>query len=100
MEAATKSDYDLHSAVTFFLVGVGVGSVLALVFNPKHRVVLQGINRWRRAVDAPFGPVGLVHGGHYEKSTPKSDVGIAFGFRDLSARPSVRRKRGDGRNSI
>jgi len=49
MEGATKSEYDLYSAVTFFLVGVGVGSVLALVFNPRPRVALEGINSWRRA---------------------------------------------------
>ena len=49
MENATRSEYDLHSAVTFFLVGVGVGSVLALVFNPRHRVKLEAINTRRRA---------------------------------------------------
>jgi hypothetical protein len=49
MEHTVKSDYDLYSAVTFFLLGVGVGSVLALVFNPRHRVALEGINTWRRA---------------------------------------------------
>jgi len=49
MEDTVKSDHDLYSAVTFFLVGVGVGSVLALVFNPRHRIALEGINTWRRA---------------------------------------------------
>jgi hypothetical protein len=50
MKGAKKGGYDLHSAITFFLVGVGVGSVLALVFNPRHRVALDGINSsWRRA---------------------------------------------------
>jgi len=49
MENATKGEYDLHSAVTFFLVGLGVGSVLALVFNPGHRVALEAINSRRRA---------------------------------------------------
>lgn len=49
MENATKSEYDLYSAVTFFLVGLGVGSVLALVFNPRHRVELEAINSWQRA---------------------------------------------------
>lgn len=50
MERATKSEYDLYSAVTFFLVGVGVGSVLALVFNPRQRGALEAINSsWRRA---------------------------------------------------
>jgi len=49
MDDALKSEYDLYSAVTFFLVGVGVGSVLALVFNPRHRAALEGINGGRRA---------------------------------------------------
>jgi hypothetical protein len=36
MEGATnKNEYDLNSAVTFLLVGLGIGSVLALAFNPK-----------------------------------------------------------------
>jgi hypothetical protein len=45
MEGATKRQYDLYSAVTFFLVGVGVGPVLALVCNPKQRVALEGIRK-------------------------------------------------------
>jgi hypothetical protein len=49
MEGAMKSEYDLYSAVTFFLVGIGVGSVLALVFNPRQRVELEAINTGRRA---------------------------------------------------
>jgi thiosulfate reductase cytochrome b subunit len=49
MENGIKSEYDVHSAVIFFLVGMGIGSVLALVFNPRHRVALEGINSWRRA---------------------------------------------------
>jgi len=49
MESATKSEYDLSSAVTFFLVGVGVGSILALVFSPRQRVALEAINSSRRA---------------------------------------------------
>jgi uncharacterized membrane protein YraQ (UPF0718 family) len=37
MEGATnESKYDLHSAITFLLVGLGIGSVLAIVFNPKQ----------------------------------------------------------------
>ena len=46
MKTATKSEYDLYPAVTSFLVGIG--SVLALVFHPRHRVELEGINSWRR----------------------------------------------------
>jgi hypothetical protein len=45
-----KSEYDLHSAVTFLLVGLGVGSFLAIVFNPKQRVApegIKGISSWR-----------------------------------------------------
>jgi hypothetical protein len=49
MEPATTREYDVHSAITFFLVGVGVGSLLTIVFNPKNRVTLEGINGWRRA---------------------------------------------------
>jgi len=45
MEGATKIEYDMYSAVTFFLVGVGVGSVLALLFNPKQRLALEAIHR-------------------------------------------------------
>jgi hypothetical protein len=44
-----KSEYDLYSAVTFLLVGLGIGSVLAIVFNPSQRVAIDGINRWRTA---------------------------------------------------
>jgi len=44
-----KSEYDLCSAITFLLVGLGIGSVLAIVFNPKQRVALEGINSWRTA---------------------------------------------------
>jgi hypothetical protein len=44
-----KSEYDLYSAVTFLLVGLGIGSVLAIVFNPGQRVALERINSWRTA---------------------------------------------------
>ena len=44
-----KSEYDLYSAVTFLLVGLGIGSVLAIVFNPGQRVALERINNWRTA---------------------------------------------------
>jgi hypothetical protein len=50
MEAATKNEYDLYSAVTFFLVGLGVGSILALVFTPRQSVELEALNPRRRAV--------------------------------------------------
>jgi hypothetical protein len=49
-----KSEYDLYSAVTFLLVGLGIGSFLAIVFNPSQnnpsqRGALEGINSWRTA---------------------------------------------------
>ncbi len=52
MENAMKNEYDVYSALTFFMVGLGVGSVLTLVFNPRHRIALEGIKGikgWRRA---------------------------------------------------
>jgi hypothetical protein len=42
-----KSEYDLYSAITFLMVGLGVGSVLAIIFNSKERVALEG--GWRNA---------------------------------------------------
>ena len=48
MEGATKkSQYDLNSAITFLLVGLGIGSALAIVFDPGQRVAPEGINSWR-----------------------------------------------------
>ena len=48
MEGATKkSEYDLNSAITFLLVGLGIGSVLSIVFNPKQRVAPEEMNSWR-----------------------------------------------------
>jgi hypothetical protein len=47
-----KSEYELDSAITFLLIGLGIGSVLGIVFNPKQRVPLfgaKGVNRWRAA---------------------------------------------------
>jgi hypothetical protein len=32
--------YDLYSAITFLMVGLGIGSILAVFFNPKQRVAL------------------------------------------------------------
>jgi hypothetical protein len=46
-----KSEYDLSSAVTFLLIGLGLGSALTIFFGPStesgHRP--GGVNRWRRA---------------------------------------------------
>jgi len=49
MESATN-EYDFNSAVTFLLVGLGIGSVLAIVFKPKQGVALgaaKDANEWR-----------------------------------------------------
>lgn len=45
--AMNKSEYDLSSAITFLLVGIGIGSILALVFNPTQRDAPEEINSWR-----------------------------------------------------
>jgi len=44
-----KSGYDPYSAVTFLLIGLGLGAVFGMVFNPKakQRVGPEGINRRR-----------------------------------------------------
>jgi hypothetical protein len=48
MEGATKkSEYDLNSAITFLMVGLGIGSILAVVFNPKQRDAPEEIDSWR-----------------------------------------------------
>jgi hypothetical protein len=44
-----RSEYDLPSAVTFLLIGLGIGSVLAIVFNPGQLGALEGINSRRAA---------------------------------------------------
>jgi len=46
MMKSEKSGYDLYSAVTFLLLGLGIGTILALVCNPKmrQRVGPEGIN--------------------------------------------------------
>jgi hypothetical protein len=49
-DAKNKSEYDLNSAITFLMVGLGIGSVLALVFNPKQR---EEIDRGRRSEFRP-----------------------------------------------
>jgi hypothetical protein len=37
--ARNATEYDLYSAITFLLVGLGIGSLLAIVFNPQQRVM-------------------------------------------------------------
>jgi hypothetical protein len=45
-----KGEYDLNSAITFLMVGLGIGSILALVCNPKQR---EEINSWRMSEFRP-----------------------------------------------
>ena len=44
-----KREYDLSSAVTFLLVGLGLGSVFTILFGPSTEPGRrpEGINRWR-----------------------------------------------------
>ena len=44
--AVIKSEYDANSAVTFLLLGLGIGTFLTILFNPKtkQRVEPEGIN--------------------------------------------------------
>jgi hypothetical protein len=44
-----RNEYEPYSAVTFLLLGLGIGTVVALVCNPKmrQRVELERINGWR-----------------------------------------------------
>jgi hypothetical protein len=45
-----KSEYDLSSAVTFLLIGLGLGSVFTILFGPSTEPGRrpEGINRWRQ----------------------------------------------------
>jgi hypothetical protein len=44
-----RNQYEPYSAVTFLLLGLGIGIVLALVRNPKMKQTakLEGVNSWR-----------------------------------------------------
>jgi len=44
-----RNQYEPYSAVTFLLLGLGIGIVLALVCNPKMKQTakLEGVNSWR-----------------------------------------------------
>ena len=48
-ETIMRNEYEPYSAVTFLLLGLGIGTVVALVCNPKmrQRAKLEGINSWR-----------------------------------------------------
>ena len=50
-----KSGYDPYSAVTFLLIGLGLGEVFGMVFNPKTKqgVTPAGINSRRSRVCKP-----------------------------------------------
>jgi hypothetical protein len=47
----TKSEYDVTSAVTFLLVGLGLGSFLTMVFAPRTKQAgrPEGINSRSRS---------------------------------------------------
>jgi hypothetical protein len=44
-----RNEYEANSAVTFLMLGLGIGTVLALVCNPR-KARPEGFNR-RRAAD-------------------------------------------------
>jgi hypothetical protein len=31
-----RSEYDLPTAITFLMAGLGIGSLLAILFSPRH----------------------------------------------------------------
>jgi hypothetical protein len=47
-----RNEYDPYSAVTFLLLGLGIGAVVAIVCKPTMRqtVRAEGINSWHRGV--------------------------------------------------
>jgi hypothetical protein len=53
-----KSEYDVHSAITFLLVGLGIGSVLATVFKPKQRVPREDEGKGGRSRGHGESPCG------------------------------------------
>jgi hypothetical protein len=53
-----KSGYDVHSAITFLLVGLGIGSVLATVFKPKQRVPREDEGKGSRSWGHGESPCG------------------------------------------
>ena len=50
-----KRGYDPYSAVTFLLIGLGLGVVFGMVFNPKRKraVRAEGINSRLSRVSKP-----------------------------------------------
>jgi hypothetical protein len=49
-DAMIKSEYAANSAVTFFMLGLGIGTFLAILFNPNKEGAGRGaINGWRTA---------------------------------------------------
>lgn len=55
MRRAPHSQYDLSTAVTFFLAGLGVGSLLALLLSPRldDRMVLPAATAIHRRAQPP-----------------------------------------------
>ena len=54
-----KSGYEVHSAITFLLVGLSIGSALAILFRPKQRIAPEGLERidgWHTAGSHPPRP--------------------------------------------
>lgn len=43
-----RNEYEPNTAITLLLLGLGIGTVVALVCNPRvrERVELEGINSW------------------------------------------------------
>jgi hypothetical protein len=41
-DAKKKSEWDFNSAITFLLIGLGIGSVLSIVFGSKQSVAPGG----------------------------------------------------------
>ena len=48
-----KSEYDLNSAITFLLVGLGIGSVLSIVLKPKQGAAKEEFDHWRESKFQP-----------------------------------------------
>lgn len=44
-----KTEYDLNSAVTFFLVGLSIGSFLTRILAPKRRLAHGDLGSSRRS---------------------------------------------------
>jgi hypothetical protein len=55
-----KSKYDAGSAITFLLLGMGIGSALTIVLKPKRRIVIDRIrNRGGTGNTVPHARIKL-----------------------------------------